>query len=129
MESATTRKSRKKTLRKPKFQADLAPADDRILRLLKQELQLNSNSDFMTEAIALFQWAVAERRRGHRIVSEDTTGKKHVLLLPRLERVAPESMLPYVDIDWSEKELQTLREISRAEPAEPTELLKRAMRG
>ena len=33
--------------RKAKFQADLAPAEDRNLRLLKDELQLTSNTDFL----------------------------------------------------------------------------------
>jgi len=31
--------------RKAKFQADLAPAEDRSVRLLKEELQLSSNTD------------------------------------------------------------------------------------
>jgi hypothetical protein len=33
-------------LRKTKFQADLAPAEDRMVRALKGELQLNSNTGF-----------------------------------------------------------------------------------
>jgi hypothetical protein len=33
-------------LRKSKFQADLAPAEDRNVRGLKQELQVTSNTDF-----------------------------------------------------------------------------------
>ena len=40
--------------RKAKFQADLAPAEDRSVRLLKEELQLNSNSDFLSDAVACF---------------------------------------------------------------------------
>jgi|SRR5215813_5491665 len=35
-----------------------------------------------------FQWAVGERKRGHKIFSESTTGERKVLVLPRLERVA-----------------------------------------
>src|SRR5437016_11791382 len=54
--------------RKSKFQADLAPAEDRMVRGLKQELQLTSNSDFLSDALALFRWAVWERKRGHRIL-------------------------------------------------------------
>ncbi len=34
--------------RKTKFQADLAPAEDRSVRLLKEELQLSSNTDFLS---------------------------------------------------------------------------------
>ena len=48
--------------RKAKFQADLAPAEDRSMRLLKEELQLTSNTDFLSDAVALFRWAVSERK-------------------------------------------------------------------
>jgi hypothetical protein len=73
--------------RKTKFQADLAPAEDRTLRLLKDELQLTSNTDFLSDAVALFRWAVSERKLGHRIISESASGERKVLLFPRLERV------------------------------------------
>src|SRR5438874_3527697 len=56
--------------RKTKFQADLAPAEDRSVRLLKEEFQLSSSTDFLSDAVALFRWAVSERKLGHRIVSE-----------------------------------------------------------
>src|SRR6202023_484941 len=80
--------------RKAKFQADLAPAEDRSVRLLKEELQLNSNSDFLSDAVALFRWAVSERKLGHRIMSESPAGERNVLVLPRLRRVAPDVALP-----------------------------------
>lgn len=129
MPSAGTRKAQKKIVRKPKFQADLAPIEDRLVRSLKEQLQLTSNSDFLAEAVALFQWAVAERKRGHRIVSESATGEKQILVLPRLERVAPESALPHVSIHWSDKELDSLMDLTATQPAPPTEALLRAMRG
>src|SRR5271169_2182710 len=106
-------KMRNKTPRKPKFQADLAPIEDTTVRSLKQELQLGSNSDFLSEALALFQWAVAERRQGHRIVSESATGEKRILVLPRLERVAPASALPHVELEWTAKELKSLAKLAR----------------
>src|SRR5689334_3247595 len=84
--------------RNTKFQADLAPADDRALRTLKEDLQLRSNSDFLADAVALFRWAVSERRLGYRIISETLSGERRVLLFPRLERVAPEATLPRVEI-------------------------------
>src|SRR6202166_1498077 len=84
--------------RKAKFQADLAPAEDRLVRLLKEELQLSSNTDFLSDAVALFRWAVSERKLGHRIVSESASGERKVLLFPRLERVAPDLALPRVEI-------------------------------
>src|SRR5207245_9847549 len=80
--------------RKSKFQADLAPAEDRMVRGLKQELQLTSKSDFLSEALALFRWAVCERKRGDRIVSETETGERNDLVLPRVERVGTGIMVP-----------------------------------
>ena len=115
--------------RRSKFQADLAPAEDRMVRGLKQELQLNSNTDFLSDALALFRWAVGERKRGHRIFSETETGERKELVLPRLERVAPELALPRVEISWTSRELESLADLASREPAHPTETLLRAMRG
>ena len=118
-----------KRSRKTKFQADLAPADDRIVRLLKEDLQLSSNTDFLSDAVALFRWAVLERKLGHRIVSESVTGERKVLIFPRLERVAPELVLPQVEIKWTERELESLAELASASEAKPpTEALIRALR-
>jgi hypothetical protein len=58
-----------RVIRKSKFQADLAPAEDRMVRSLKEELELSSNTDFLSDALALFRWAVLERKRGRRIFS------------------------------------------------------------
>jgi hypothetical protein len=114
---------------KSKFQADLAPTEDRIVRGLKQELELGSNTDFLCEALALFHWAVRERKRGHRIFSESETGERKELVLPRLERVAPELTLPRVEISWTPRELESLAALASREPVAPTEALIRAMRG
>ncbi len=115
--------------RKTKFQADLAPAEDRAVRVLKQELELTSNTDFLSDAVALFRWAVAERRMGHRIVSESATGERRVLVFPRLERLAPDIVLPRVTIKWTRRELASLAELaSAAEPNTPTAALIQALR-
>jgi hypothetical protein len=133
MESKTRKNGRQphspKPVRKSKFQADLAPAEDRMVRGLKQELQLSSNTDFLSDALALFRWAVRERKRGHRIFSETETGERKELVFPRLERVAPEVALPRVEISWSPREIETLADLASSEPAQPTEGLIRAMRG
>jgi hypothetical protein len=117
-----------KRTHKTKFQADLAPSEDQMVRALKAELQMSSNSDFLSDALTLFRWAVSERKRGHRIVSESAAGERKVLLFPRLERVAPELTLPQVDIRWTEKELGSLAELVSGQQSEPTEALIRAMR-
>ena len=115
--------------RKVKFQADLAPAEDRTLRLLKEELQLSSNTDFLSDAVALFRWAVSERRMGYRIMSESSTGDRRMLVFPRLERVAPDLLLPRVEIEWTEHELANLAKLASATDANPpTEALIRALR-
>src|SRR3984885_10406449 len=118
-----------KPRRKSKFQADLAPAEDRSVRLLKEELQLSSNTDFLADAVALFRWAASERKLGHRIISETPGGERKVLVFPRLERVAPEANLPRIEIAWTKSELASLAElVSSAEPQPPTEALVRAVR-
>lgn len=114
--------------RKSKFQADLAPSEDSMVRALKTELQMTSNTDFLSDALALFRWAVSERKRGHVIVSESSTGERNILVFPRLERVAPEVALPHVDIQWNDKELESLAQLASGQPAEPTKALIRAMR-
>ena len=88
---------------------------------------MSSNSDFLVDAVALFRWAVSERKRGHRILSESATGERKVLLFPRLERVAPELTLPQAEIAWTAAELESLAELATGKPAEPTEALVRAM--
>jgi hypothetical protein len=115
--------------RNTKFQADLAPAEERALRTLKEDLQLRSNTDFLADAVALFRWAVSERRLGHRIISETPSGERKILVFPRLERVAPEANLPRIEIAWTERQLTSLAELlSSADPQPPTEALIRAVR-
>lgn len=118
----------KPKVRKTKFQADLAPSEDQMVRNLKAELEMTSNSDFLTDALALFRWAVSERKRGHRILSESAMGERKVLLFPRLERVAPEVNLPQAEIAWTPHEVESLAKLATGQPAEPTEALVRAMR-
>lgn len=131
---ALTAKSNPKTavadkpLRKSKFQADLAQAEDSMVRALKAELQLTSNTDFLSDALTLFRWAVSERKHGRRIVSESATGERRILIFPRLERVAPDLALPQVDIPWTQTEVDTLAVLASGQPADPTDKLIRAMR-
>jgi hypothetical protein len=118
-----------KRARKAKFQADLAPAEGHTMRVLKEELQLTSNTDFLSDALALFRWAVSERKLGHRIISESVSGERRVLMFPRLERVAPDVALPRVEIQWTERELESLAQLASQPKADPpTEALIRAMR-
>jgi len=90
---------------------------------------MTSNSDFLSDAVSLFRWAVSERRLGRRIVSESSAGDRRVLVFPRLERVAPDIVLPRVEIRWTEHELESLAKLSSAPEANPpTEALIRSLR-
>ena len=94
--SRRVQSSSNKRARKSKFQADVAPVEDRTIRLLKEELHLSSNTDFLSDALALFGWAVAERKLGHKIISESVGGERRVLVFAGLERVASQVALPRV---------------------------------
>jgi hypothetical protein len=96
--------------RRAKFQADLAPAEDRAVRALKEDLRLSGNTDLLPDAVALYRWAVSERKQGHRIVRERADGERRILVFPRFERVAPEGALPSVRIEWTPRELERLAE-------------------
>ena len=99
------------------------------MRALKEELRLTSNTDFLSDALALFRWAASQRKLGRRIISESASGERMVLLFPRLERLAPEVALPRVEIRWTEPELKSLAEVvSAGEANHPTDTLIRAMR-
>src|SRR5260370_28555299 len=87
---------RSKSARKPKFQADLAPIEDGAVRSLKEQLQLTSNSDFLSEAVALFQWAVSALRQESMILSESARRDMRYLVLQLLHRAPPQSTLPHV---------------------------------
>jgi hypothetical protein len=119
----------KTVVRKAKFQADLAPAENQTVRMLKADLQLASNTDFLSDAVALFQWAVSERKRGNKILSESSFGERRILVFPRLERVAHDLALPRVEFKLTERELEGLAKLASAtEAPPPTEALIRAMR-
>jgi hypothetical protein len=107
----------------------MAPAEDQTVRALKADLQLSSNTDLLSDAVALYRWAVSERKQGHRIVSESADGERRILVFPRLERVAPDRALPRVRIEWTPRELESLAELAFADAAiPPTGKLISAMR-
>src|SRR3569833_2040850 len=110
------------------FQEDLAPSEAAALALQKEQLEIRSNADFLSEAVALMRWAVGERRRGNRILSETVAGERSVLNTPSLERVAPQEEQPITEHHWTPEQLTTLAQLMSATPAHPTPELKRAMR-
>lgn len=111
-----------------KFQADLASADDTVLNTLMRDLEVRTKADFLAKALALMNWAVKEKRRGHRIVTIDEQGDViRELVTPELERVAPEFDLPSVSTTWTLQEAQSVGELVSQEKPKPTSHLVRAM--
>lgn len=111
-----------------KFQADLASSDDIVLTGLMETLEVRSKADFLAKALALMNWAVKERKRGHRIVTIDEDGDViRELVTPELERIAPEMNLPSVSTAWTLEEVKSVGEIASGEKPKPTQHLIRAM--
>ena len=112
-----------------RFQADLSPRDAQILDLLKADLDIRSNAELLSEAVAIVRWLVRERRSGRMVASFTRDDRPlHQLVSSVLERVAPEYELPRVEINWTDEQLASLAELASAELAPPTEALVRAMK-
>jgi len=111
-----------------KFQADLASADDAVLNVLMEELEVRSKADFLAKALALMNWAVKEKKRGHRIVTIDEQGDViRELVTPELERIAPEFDLPSISTTWTVQEVESFGKLASQGKAKPTTHLIRAM--
>ena len=91
--------------RKTKFQADLAPSEDRAVRLLKEELQLTSNTDFLSDALALY----FQRRGEISVVLTDVSMAQMdgVSLVRSLRRVDPKAKI-IVSSGHLQKEMMTV---------------------
>jgi|SRR2546422_10792403 len=112
-----------------KFQADIPSRDEKVLNLLMEELDVRSNADFLAKAIALFRWAVEERKKGCKIFTMSPQGQQRELVMPELERIAPELNLPFRSVGWHVEELNNFAELATKDQPEPTEHLIRAMAG
>jgi hypothetical protein len=110
-----------------KFQADIPVRDEQVLNCLKEELEVRSNADFLTKAIALFRWAVDERKKGCKIFTMSPLGEQRELVMPELERIAPELNLPFRSVGWTVDELDNFAELATKKQPQPSEHLIRAM--
>jgi hypothetical protein len=116
-------------MRTVKFQADLATADDVVLKRLMEALEVRSKADFLAKAIYFFQMAVAERKRGNRIAFLSPDGsRKQIVLMPELERVAPQLNHGLIELEWTPEEIENFHRQSAEPQPEPTEHLIRAMK-
>jgi len=111
-----------------RFQADLGSKDGSMLANLKRELEIPSNADLLVQAVTILRWLVGERREGRRITSVGDRGPVRELASPLLERVAPATGLPHVEIDWTDEEVREVSALISAEPAEPAPALVAGMK-
>ncbi len=88
-----------------RFQAELTRRDTNLLQVLMRTLDVQSNAELMTHLLAIGSWAVAERRQGRRLASVTPDGPVRELVSPLLERVSPAQELPYVEIEWTAREM------------------------
>ena len=109
-----------------KFQADIPPRDEQVLNCLMEVLEVRSNADFLSKAIALVRWAVDERKKGCKIFTMNPLGQQRELLMPELERIAPEFDVPWTSVGWTTGELDNFASMTKAEQPEPSEHLVRA---
>ena len=110
-----------------KFQADIPVRDEQVLNCLKEELEVRSNADFLTKAIALVRWAVEERKKGCKIFTMSPMGEQRELVMPELERIVPELNLPFRSVGWTIDELDNFAELATKKQPQPTDHLVRAM--
>ena len=110
-----------------KFQADIPSRDEHTLNYLMEILEVRSNADFLTKAVALFRWAVEERKKGCKIFTMSPQGHRRELLMPELERIAPELELPWTSVGWTMDELDSFGGLAKKDQPEPTADLVRAM--
>src|SRR5580704_13338856 len=110
-----------------KFQADIPSRDEQTLNYLMDVLEVRSNADFLTKSISLFRWAVEERKKGCKIFTMSPLGEQRELVMPELERIAPELDLPFRSVGWHVDELENFAELATKEQPEQTEHLIRAM--
>ena len=54
--------------------------------------------------------------------------EEKVVVVSTFEKSGPETALPHVQIDWTEKELVSLTKLLSSKPAKPTAALIRAMK-
>jgi hypothetical protein len=110
-----------------KFQADIPQRDEQAISCLMEELEVRSNADFLTKAITLLRWAVEERKKGCKIFTMSPLGQKRELVMPELERIAPELELPWSAVAWTIDELDNFGKLVTKDQPEPTTDLVRAM--
>lgn len=110
-----------------KFQADIPQRDEQVISCLMEELEVRSNADFLTKAVTLLRWAVEERKKGCKIFTMAPGGQPRELVMPELERIAPELELPWRSVGWTIDELDNFGKLASKEQPEPTSDLIRAM--
>ena|ERR1700682_325714 len=111
-----------------RFQAEIPNKDALVLQSLMRELEVPTNAELLAHLLSITNWAVSERRKGRRLASIAEGQPVRELVSPLLERAAPESDLPSVEIDWTPEELKSLDQLASKGPAKPNARLKQLMK-
>jgi hypothetical protein len=122
--TAAAQQVKEKSLR---FQADLTPKEAAILEALKEQIEVRSNADLLSNVLSLLAWLVRERQEGRIIVSFAEDRPVRELASPILDRVAPEYKLPKVEMSWTRDELNSFAALASKQAADPTPALVRAL--
>lgn len=112
-----------------RFQAELSPADAAMLDSLKTRLGIHSNAKLLTEAAAILKWIVTERQSGRKITSLSEGTPVRELVSAVIECSVSEPPPPYVELQWTPKQLDRVHALLSAEPQEPSEALIKAVSG
>jgi hypothetical protein len=111
-----------------RFQAEIPSKDAQVLQTLMRELEVPTNAELLSHLLSITNWAVSERRKGRRLASIAEGQPVRELVSPLLERAAPETGLPSVEIDWTPQELASLDRLASQGPAKPNGRLKQLMK-
>jgi len=73
-----------------RIQYELTKEQERILEKLKAETGIKRMTEFLNNALTLFEWAINERKSGNIIGSVDRKEKRfRQVILPALSAVSP----------------------------------------
>jgi len=112
-----------------RFQADLPPSDAAFVESLKTELGLTSNAKLLTEAATIVKWILAERHSGRRIASVEEGTPMRELASAVIECSTFAQSPPYVELQWTPKQLHQIHKVLSADAVVPLPALVEAVSG
>lgn len=110
-----------------RFQADLPPADAAYVESLKMELGVNSNAKLLTEAATIVKWILMERQSGRKIASVEEGTPIRELASAVVECATFAQSPPYIELQWTPKQLHQIHSILSNDAEEPSANLVKAI--